>query len=165
MKSIPHAPTTPVAAFPSDPILIALARHRDAWAWLVHAPAEERTAAARAQVDALADVLATPCTTAAGAGCLLRHLRPCLAPAGTALGLAPQPIGLITARAADLSLLRRPRTDPPRGGGCSRSPVPEPFRRGRRRPGHRHRHRRHRPDRGRKTALSPLPHVETSVHR
>lgn len=97
-----HVQTPSVAAFQADPILAALARHREAWADLVNAPPEDRGNAFKAQVMALAVVIATPCTTQAGAESLLRHLRVCLASNGVTLPLPPHAVDVIAARIADL---------------------------------------------------------------
>lgn len=100
-----HAPTPTVIAFPADPIIAALARHREAWAALADATPEEAIDASKAQIMALAVVIVTPCTSQTGAESLLRHLRACLAANGVTLAMPPHAVDVIAARVADLSLL------------------------------------------------------------
>lgn len=106
--------TPNVITLPSDPILVALARHRQAWTYLVSAAPGDAADAAKAQIIALAVVIVTPCTTQAGAESLLRHLRACLAANGVTLALPHQTIEVLTVRAADLTqLLGHPHTYAP----------------------------------------------------
>lgn len=103
-----------VITLPSDPILAALARHREAWACLANAAPDDAADAAKAQVIALAVVIVTPCTTQVGAEALLRHLRACLAANGSTLALPPETVEVLTVRAADLTrLLGYPHTYAP----------------------------------------------------
>lgn len=89
----------------ADPILAAIAAHRDAWRDFANATPESVTETALAQRTAMADMLGTACTTRTGADALFRHLRACLAAGGRNLDLGTIGRSLITARAFDLALL------------------------------------------------------------
>lgn len=89
----------------ADPILAAIAAHRDAWRAFANATSETVGEAALVQRTAMADMLGTACTTRTGADALLRHLRACLSANGRTLDLGTIGRSLITARASDLALL------------------------------------------------------------
>ncbi|MGU3541003.1 hypothetical protein [Methylobacterium sp. A54F] len=104
MATTTHAPIP----FPSDPILLAIDRHREAWNAFIAASPSTVAAACRDQASALANLLTTGCTTDAGAAALLRHLRAVLDANGRTLAIGCESSALMRARARNLALLVEP---------------------------------------------------------
>lgn len=92
------------APFHADPVLAAIDRHNEALAVFTAAPLGRARARARDELhEALAVLLATPCTTRTGMLSLIRHFRWWEAEETRPDACEPE-FGIAMARAADLSV-------------------------------------------------------------